>query len=149
MAEAPQSFSNMLTPPQLLRGEPGPAAEIPEGPVQGKSNLLPEFSSLGAVRPFGPGEYITLPSGGMANEMTITTQLGDKWAVLPGLWIVNGVPTHVSEDQAAEYARQSGLNWPTFDTVEQADKWATDREDIWERTPHGQTQAQTPLWSRR
>jgi hypothetical protein len=129
---------------------PGPAERIPYGPVKGVPHLLEQFNGLGATRPLGPGEYITLPNGAMANEMTYTTEVGGKnrWGVVPGLWIVNGVPTHVTEDQAGEYAERSGLNWKIFPTVQAAEKFANDREAVWERTPHGRTDAQPALWTR-
>src|SRR5215469_4796399 len=121
---------------------PGPAAQIPFGPLKGRAQLLPQFANLGRVRPFGPGEYVDLGNSGMANEMTYTTQLGNQWAVVPGLWLVNGVPTRVTEDQATEYAQQSGLIWPTFKSLEEADQFAQQREAVWQKTPHGRTDMQ-------
>lgn len=126
----------------------GPAAKIGHGPVQGKAMLRPEFQSLGRNRPFGPGEYLHLPDGNWASEMTYSLPYQGKFAVLPGLWLMNGVPTHVSEDQATELAQQSGLQWPTFDTQENADQYANQREARWQTTPFGRSDYYPALWSR-
>lgn len=129
--------------------EPGPAAQIPFGPVQGQLTLLPQFNSAGQTRPFGPGESIALPNGMTANEMTWTVPMGGRWAVVPGLWLMNGVPTHLNAPDAARMATQSGLQWPfTFDSEDQANAYAEQRENNWEQmgqSPH-MTTAQPPLW---
>lgn len=127
----------------------GPAAKIPLGRVQGQPFLLPQYGNLGQTRPLGPREYIRLPDGGWASEMTYTVRLGNQWAVVPGLWIINGVPTRVDEDQAPELAQQSGLNWRTFPDKKSADDYAVQREQIWQTTPFGRSDMQPPLWSRR
>jgi hypothetical protein len=127
----------------------GPAADIPLGPVKGRVRVHSRYNSLGRIRPFGPGEGVDMGGGNYANEMTWTTQLGDKWSVIPGLWLINGVPTKVDEDQAAEYAQASGLNWPLFDSQKEADAFAQQREAFWESQGlNHDTTAQAPLWSR-
>jgi hypothetical protein len=127
----------------------GPAAQIPLGPVKGKFYSRPElFNQLGRVRPLGPGEYVDM-DGNWASEMTYTLRLGNHWSVVPGLWVINGVPTRVNEDQAIELAQQSGLIWPTFKNSQEADKFAIAREAIWEKTPHGRSDQQKPLWSKK
>jgi hypothetical protein len=126
----------------------GPAADVPYGPLKGKANLHPRYGSLGKNRPLGPGEFVASPDGGWESEMTYSPPYQGKFAVLPGLWLLNGVPTHVEEDQAIELAQASGLNWPMFDTQDAANDWAKAREDIWEKTPFGRSDAQAPLWSR-
>lgn len=141
-----------LSQPDLDAAKKGQQAteEIPFGPVKGALRSLPQFENLGQVRPFGPGEYLETGPGSMASEMSVTVPYeNNQWAVLPGLWIVNGVPTRINEDQATEYAKQSGLIWPTFPSQDEADKFATEREAVWEKTPHGRTDLQRPLWSRK
>jgi hypothetical protein len=128
--------------------DPGPAAQVPYGPLQGKPNLLPQFSNLGKNRPFGPGEYVD-SGGSWESEMTYTLPMGDKWSVVPGLWVMDGVPHHVTEDQAIELAQGSGLNWPSFASQEEADKFAAERESKWQTTPFGRSDLQQPLWTRR
>jgi hypothetical protein len=127
----------------------GPAAKVPYGALKGQPHLLPQqYGSLGANRPLGPGEFVGTPDGNWESEMTYSVPIGGKWSVVPGLWLMNGVPTHVNEDQAQQLAQQSGLNWPTFDNEQQANQFADQREAIWEKTPFGRSNAQQPLWSR-
>ena len=137
------------TVPQQQAQATGPAAEIPYGPVQGQLHLLPQFQGLGNTRPFGPGEAIRMPNGSITSEETYTVQMGNRWSVIPGLWLINGTPTHLTEDQARNMAVRSGLQWPfTYDSREQADAYAKQREAIWNQTPQtlGMTVAQSALW---
>ena len=78
--------------------------------------------------------------------MTVPYQ--GKWAVLPSLWIVHGQPMTVDEDTAAQYAQQSGLNWPTFNSEAEGNVFADQREQRWQQVPFGRTDLQMPLWSR-
>lgn len=128
--------------------------QIPYGPIKVQAQrLLPEYNDLGKTRPFGPGEAVQMPDGGMTSEETLTVQMPNgKWSVIPGLWLVNGVPTKVTEDQAVALATRSGLDWPyTFDNQQQADAYAVQREATWEKTPMSlsMTTAQPALWKRR
>lgn len=128
--------------------------ELPYGPLQFRqSRLLPQYDALGKTRPLGPGEAYQLPDGGFTSEETYTVQMPTgKWAVVPGLWLMNGVPHHVTDKQAAELAAHSGLDWAfTFGTLAEADNYATQREAIWERTPQSldMTTRQPALWARR
>lgn len=145
--QPPADDPNPPAPVQQISDQ-GPAAKIPFGPVKGTLHLLPQFQNLGRIRPFGPGEWIDQGEDNWGSEETWTVPVGKQWWVVPGLWLVDGVPTHVNEDQAAEYAQQSGLNWPTFDNEKAADKFSNEREQIWERTPKGRSDMQRPLWSR-
>lgn len=125
------------------------APQLPDfGPLQGKATLLPQYSNLGQNRPFGPGEYLALPNGGWANEMSYTLPMNNQWSVIPGLWMMNGVPTRVSEDQALELAQQSGLTWRSFADQKAAEQFANQREALWQKAPYGGSHAQQPLWSR-
>jgi hypothetical protein len=137
------------SPNQTISEQQGPAADIPYGPVPGQQQLRNDYQNLGNIRPFGPGEFVRMPNGNITSEETYTTELSPgQWAVIPGLWIVNGVPTHVNADQAREYAIQSGLLWPyTYPTSEQADQYADQREMLWNMF-QGDTTKQPPLWSR-
>jgi hypothetical protein len=128
--------------------------EIPYGPLKSKQQrLLPnQYGNLGAIRPLGPGEAVQMIDGGITSEETWTVQMPNgKWSVIPGLWLVNGVPTKVTEDQARQYAIQSKLNWPyTYDTLPEADAYAQQREAIWEKTPQAldMTTGQPALWAK-
>jgi len=128
-------------------------AEIPVGPLKvGQSRFLPnQFSRLGNTRPLGPGEAVQLQGGGITSEETYTQQMPNgQWAVIPGLWLINGVPTKVSPEQATQLAVQSGLTWTfSFPSEEQADAYATHREAVWERTPQAldMTTSQPALWA--
>ena len=129
--------------------QPGPAARIPYGPLKGRARLLPQYGNLGTNRPLGPGEFVAAPEGSWESEMTYTLPMGGKWSVVPGLWLMNGVPTHVTEDQATALAQASGLVWPMFGSEDEANQFANQREQTWQRTPFGRSDMQKPLWSRK
>ena len=120
------------------------------GPVKGVLHALGQYDQLArnGVRPFGPGEWLDRGGGNWSSEESHTVQMPNgQYAVVPGMWLVNGLPTYVSEDQAAQYARASGLTWPTFASEDEANAWAHQREMVWEQTPMGQSQRQPALWS--
>jgi hypothetical protein len=143
------NMEHHLYNPQQAADQLGPAGEIPYGPVQGQQQLRTDYNNLGNIRPFGPGERVIMPNGDTTSEETWTIELQPgQWTVVPGLWIVNGVPTHVDPDQAKQYALQSGLMWPyTYPTEEQANQYADQREMLWNMF-QGDTTKQPPLWSR-
>lgn len=123
------------------------------GPVRGQLHLLPQYQNLGNIRPFGPGEWINRvnPDGstGWSSEETTTTRFSNgKWAVVPTLWMVNGVPMTLDEQIATQYAEQSGLNWPMFNSEAEANAWSDQREQRWQQVPMGRSDMQPPLWSR-
>ena len=128
-----------------------PAHQIPLGPIAGTMNRLPTlYDQLGANRPLGPGEFVSQTGGGMTSEETLTIPMAnDQWMVVPGLWLINGIPTKVTEDKAQEMARQSSLNFPTFPSQAHADAYTKQRENIWETNPQGNTSIQPPVWSRK
>jgi hypothetical protein len=157
----PGMFRNFAQ--EVAQGK-APAANEPLGTLLGVLHSLPsQYGNLGAVRPLGPGEYVARAGGGVSSEESITVGVdaqgnatSDKNAVrfmvLPSLWNVNGQPIRVSADQAAQYAKQSGLNWPTFlpaseaHPYKNADDWAQQREEKFEKP--GTTSASQPsLWS--
>jgi len=70
----------------------------------------------GPASPFAPGQVLNNPNGSWSNEMSYTIQdpglNGGLPTNIPGLWIKDGKPYHASEDEAAQFAAQSGLQWP-------------------------------------
>ena len=142
------------------RGEnQGPAAEVPTGPLQTTAqHLLPQqFGYLGATRPLGPEEYVQTPQGYASEEdytipvdktgNPVVAKKADHWRVVPGLWLKNGVPTHVTEDEAGNLAQHSGLTWPEFPTEEAANRnYVNPRESIWESQKNMNTATQPPIW---
>ncbi len=107
------------------------------GPLPGELHLDPNLPAQGVTRPLAPGEYLKNPDGSWSNEMSWTVPVKGKPAVVPGLWLINGVPTHVGEDQASELAEHSGLKFPTFATADEADKFSEDRENAWQNKEAG------------
>jgi len=128
----------------MMRGVEQPKT----GPMRGRLYTLPQYNQLGQIRPFGPGEYVDRGEGLWSSEETRTVEYGDGYAVVPGLWLVNGKPMMVDDAQAAQYAQQSKLSWPTFPTVKEAEDFATQREEKWQTVPIGRSDLQQPLWSR-
>jgi hypothetical protein len=155
-----------------------PAANEPLGTLLGVLHVLPSLygnlnvasqpaanlTNPSMVRPLGPGEYVARAGGGVSSEESVTVGVDaqgnatdDKNAVrflvLPSLWSVNGQPIRVNGDQAAQFARQSGLNWPTFLPASEshpwknADDWSQQREQKFEM-PGASSASQPPLWSR-
>jgi hypothetical protein len=109
------------------------------GEMPGEAHLNPELAPdvpEGAPRPFGPGEYITNPDGSWSNEISVTVEdpALNKGAptVVPSLWLVNGKPTRVDEDTAARYAAQSGLQFKSYGTQEEAERASEAREASWQ-----------------
>jgi hypothetical protein len=122
----------------------------PRPDLGGQLRTLPQFDALGSTRPFGPGEYVMNKNGSWSSEYSVTVEdprQPGRYMVVPSLWLQNGKPTILSEDQAAQTAAQSGLNFPTFDSEQAAEAFANQRENIWQQTPVGRSDAQTPLWS--
>lgn len=145
-----------------LQNSPYSPAAIPEG------DRLPDYGTLfgtthfnqkiaprvpqGAPRPLSPGEYVQNPDGGWSSEISLTvphpTQAG-KWTNIPSVWVINGVPRRLNQDQAIQAARQSQLQWPTFDSAQVADKAAGDRETQWQSVVRDQAASVPPLWNQR
>jgi len=150
-------MSGILTPPGTQWLNANRAAQRAEqevgkqkfGPVKGVLHALGQYDQLArnGVRPFGPGEWLDRGSGNWSSEESHTVPYNGGWANVPGLWLVNGVPTYVDEDQATAYAKASGLNWQIYPSEQEANDAAGQREVIWEQTPIGQSQRQPALWS--
>ena len=98
------------------------------------------------TRPFAPGEYLNNPDGSWSNEMSWTVEVNGKPSVVPGLWLVNGTPTHVNENTAARYAEASGLKFPSFATQQEAEDYANNRETQWQDKQKGDTSV-PGLWT--
>lgn len=86
-------------------------------------------------RPFLPGEQVDNGDGSYSTERLITWQTPDgQWVNTPTLFqTANGVldlSTAVQEAQArraAEVLGQSGMSFPTFNTLPEAESWAQNR----------------------
>lgn len=110
--------------------------------------------TAGSPRPFAPGEYVQNPNGSWSSEITTTTGKNDfpnlnggRPTVIPTLWLVDGKPTRVSEDKAAELAAKSGLKFPSFDTEKQAEDFSQRREDSWQSVQPTQAAKIPSLWN--
>lgn len=128
---------------------PGP------GFIPGQVYLDQDFAPSvpdGQARPFAPGEYVSNPNGSWSSEITMTVQ-GDKSfnnglpTVIPSLWLKNGKPyVAKNEDEAIELAKKSGLNFPSFDSLEQADRYSNMREKAWQNIAPSQAYRVPPLY---
>jgi hypothetical protein len=125
------------------------------GTLLGTTHFNPAIAPAvpaGAPRPLTPGEYVQNPNDRWSSEISTTvphpTKPG-KWTNVPSVWLVNGVPKRLTDDQSIAAARQSGLDWPEFPTADVADRSAGAREEDWQRVgPEGASQV-PPLWNRR
>lgn len=148
-----QRYSNPVEPAQSVTAN-GPAPSVSDGtPRPGTLHLDPAIAPKvpqGAPRPFGMGEYVENPDGSTSNEITITVENpklnGGKPTVLPSLWLVNGKAITVNEDTAARYAAQSGLTFPSFDNMKDADKFTDQREAAWQGIAPQDAGKVAPLW---
>jgi hypothetical protein len=130
--------------------------ELPTlGPLPGKLNLNPDIAPKvppGAPRPFAPGEWVDNPDGSWSSEITVTVTdpalNGGKPTNVPSLWVVDGKPVRVSEDQAAQFAAQSGLTFPSYKTTEEADAASTKREADWQGLGPRDASKVPPLWEK-
>lgn len=144
-----------ITPPdptQALAVNPAdPVPEMPGlGPLPGQLTLNPAIAPQvqGNARPLAPGEYLRNPNGSWSSEMTYTVPYNGGFAVVPGMWIVDGKPVRVDEDQATEYARQSGLNFQTYPDEATAEKASQAREDQWQTMQPQDAGKVAPLWAK-
>lgn len=125
-----------------------------QGTMPGMVHLNPSIApqvSNGAPRPFAPGEWVDNPDGSWSSEITVTVTNpalnGGKPTVIPGMWLVNGQPQRVSEDQATAYAKASGLNFPSFNSLAAADTFANNRESVWHGVKPQEASKIPPLWA--
>ncbi len=120
------------------------------GALFGMNNLDPKIApqvNAGSPRPLSPGEFVKNPNGSWSSEVSVTvphpTNKG-KWTNIPSVWVVNGMPRRLSQDDAMKAAASSGLKWPEYDTAEAADKIAAQREDQWQGV--SDPRKVLPLW---
>jgi hypothetical protein len=122
----------------------------PTPDLAGQLRVLPQYNSLGATRPFGPGEFVKNSDGSWSNEYSVTVEdprQAGRFMVVPSLWLQNGKPTLLSEDQAAETAANSSLSFPTFGSEKKAEAYADIREGHWQQVPEGRSDLLSPLWT--
>jgi hypothetical protein len=125
--------------------------EVPDvGVLPGKVNLNAP-APPGSIRPFHQGEYLTNPNGSWSNEMSTTVahpalNRGMPTNV-PTLWLIDGKPTRVTDEQAAMLAAQSGLNFTAYPNAHAADQAATARENGWQNIEPSQSGTVAPLWT--
>ena len=130
------------------------AGNLPqEGVLPGKVTLNPELAPdvpKGAPRPLAPGEYVQNPDGSWSSEIsaTVTDKALNKGrpTIIPTLWLVGGKPVRVSEDQAVDYAVQSGLQWRSYPTMDQAERASNARETAWQGLGIQGATRMPPLW---
>jgi hypothetical protein len=123
------------------------------GELPGKQHLDPALAPTvpdGAPRPFAPGEWVSNPDGSWSSEISATVEdpalNGGRATVVPALWLVDGKPVRVDEDTAARYAAQSGLQFKSYDTLEQAEQASQTREDAWQGIAPEKAWTVPPLW---
>lgn len=127
------------------------------GPLTGQAFLNPQIAPQvpdGSPRPLSPGEYVKNSTGSWSSEITTTTDPGafpnlngGKPTVIPTLWLINGVPTRVDEDTAAQLAVQSGLPFPGFNTASEAETFSQQREDSWQSLQPENASQVPALWA--
>jgi hypothetical protein len=105
-----------------------------------------------APRPFAPGEWVDNPDGSWSSEISVTVTdprlNSGKPTIIPSLWIVDGKPVKVNEDTAVDFALKSGLQFNPFKSIEDAEKFATDREKTWQTMKPTDAKTVTPLYMR-
>src|SRR6185437_4659995 len=96
------------------------------------ASIAPKVKA-GAPRPFAPGEWLQNPNGSWSSEISTTVQdaklNGGRATVIPTLWLINGKPVRVSEDDAVGLAIKSGLRFRSFPSMDAAEKFSIDREN--------------------
>lgn len=108
------------------------------------------LGNAGSPRPFAPGEYMTNPNGSWSSEMSYTLAHPDlnngMPTNIPGLWIKDGKPYHANEDEAAQFAVQSGLQWPTYNKLNEANDASAEREKNWQTISPERSSSVRPLY---
>lgn len=124
------------------------AGDIP-GKLHTDDAIAPKVR--GAARPFAPGEWVDNPDGSWSSEIsaTVTHPALNKGQPtnIPTLWLIDGKPVRVSDDQAAQLAAKSGLSWPAYASTKDADAAATEREKAWQGLKPEQASKVPPLWT--
>lgn len=141
--------------PQQPQAETDPGHLPGLGVLPGQLFLNPAIAPkvAGQARPFAPGEYVKNPDGSWSSEVTMTTGVGDyptlnggAPTVIPTLWIIDGKPTRVDEDTAANLAVQSGLQFRSFKTPDEAEAFSNERESQWQTVEPQNAGSIPALW---
>jgi hypothetical protein len=107
---------------------------------------------VGTARPFDSGEWMVNPNGSWSSEMANTIQHpalnNGQPTNVPTLWIIDGKPTRVTDEQAAILAAKSGLNFPAYRSKQEAQEVATVRENNWQSTEPQNSGSVPTIWSR-
>lgn len=115
----------MPTISELLGGRPWPSVPSPIAPADVKAHL----EGPRTTRPLYAGEYVTHPNGDWSTEITAGVT-GDNGTthVIPTLWLVGGVPYILPPNIARQFAERSGIPFPKFGTVADAEAYTSARE---------------------
>lgn len=141
----------LLKPQQAQTSPPSaPTAGPPDQSLHLNEALAPRVPK-GAARPFAPGEWVDNPDRSWSSEKTVTVINpainGGKPTVLPSLWLKDGKPyTAKDEDEAAALAKASGLSFRGYHSLEEAEKFATEREAQWQKMRPADARSVSPLW---
>lgn len=140
--------------------QPAPQAATPKalpntGFLPGQTFLNPKIAPTvpeNAARPLAPGEYVKNPDGSWSSEISVTVadpRLNNGQPTnIPSLYIVNGKPYRAkNEDEAADLAIQSGLNWPSHKTMDDAIAASDAREKQWQTIEPQNAGNVPPLWT--
>lgn len=97
-----------------------------------RSEAFPEETPLNEKpRPLKKGESRLNPDRSRSTEILITvTEQGlnqGRPTNIPSLWMIEGKPTEVSQEEAVRLARESGLTFPSFGSIEEAVNAAKER----------------------
>lgn len=133
-------------PQQAQAQTEAPQFQVLPGQLHLNPNIAPQVPQ-GAPRPLGPGEFLQNPNGSWSNELSVTVPAGDQFTVLPSLWVVDGKPVRVSEDLASIYAELSGLEFQKFNTQEEAEMFAQQREANWQAMDPNASRRVKPLYT--
>lgn len=138
-----------------MGAQPAPKALPTAGFLPGQTFLNPKIAPTvpaNAARPLAPGEYVKNPNGSWSSEISLTVadpRLNNGQPTnIPSLWIVNGKPYRAKdEDEATDLAIKSGLNWPSFKTMNEANSASDAREKQWQTIEPQNASSVPPLWT--
>lgn len=135
----------------------GTIDELYHPPVPGvgalpyKSLKLNSPAPVGVTRPFMSGEYMLNPNGSWSSEMATTVSHselnGGRPTNVPTLWLRDGKPVRVTDDQAARLAAQSNLSFPAYNSLAEAQRASIARENNWQSVEPQNSGAVPTIWS--
>jgi hypothetical protein len=102
------------------------------GSIYGSDPIVQPAGQQGPqLRPLGPGEYRQNPDGSISTEITASFNIDGRETVIPTLWMSPDGPVELSPDDAINaaqnYERQTGKQFPRFDSVAEADAFTRKR----------------------